>query len=75
MRVSGVSQGRLIGFMLLVTNLLVHRLFGWAAVDGVRGWVANLPFVVALPLIILAADLVQYWTHRAYGRSTRWVTA
>lgn len=56
----------LIGFMLLVTNLLVHRLFGWAAVDGVRGWVANLPFVVALPLIILAADLVQYWTHRAY---------
>jgi sterol desaturase/sphingolipid hydroxylase (fatty acid hydroxylase superfamily) len=42
----------LIGFMLLVTNLLVHRLFGWA--------------VVALPLIILAADLVQYWTHRAY---------
>ena len=42
MRVSGVSQGRLIGFMLLVTNLLVHRLFGWAAVDGVRGWVANL---------------------------------
>jgi sterol desaturase/sphingolipid hydroxylase (fatty acid hydroxylase superfamily) len=65
----------LIGFMLLVTNLLVHRLFGWAAVDGVRGWVANLPFVVALPLIILAADLVQYWTHRAYSRSTRWVTA
>lgn len=56
----------LIGFMLLVTNLLVHRLFGWASVDGVRGWVAALPFAVALPLIILAADLVQYWTHRAY---------
>lgn len=56
----------LIGFVLLVTNLLVHRLFGWAAVDGVRGWVANLPFWVALPLIILAADLVQYWSHRAY---------
>jgi sterol desaturase/sphingolipid hydroxylase (fatty acid hydroxylase superfamily) len=56
----------LIGFMLLATNLLVHKLFGWAAVDGVRGWVGGLPFWVALPLLVLAADLVQYGTHRAY---------
>jgi hypothetical protein len=28
----------LIGFMLLATNLLVHKLFGWA-LDGVRFWV------------------------------------
>ena len=56
----------LIGFMLLATNLLVHKLFGWAAVDGVRGWVAALPFWAALPLLVLAADLVQYGTHRAY---------
>ena len=55
-----------VGFVLLATNLLVHKLFGWAAVDGVRGWVGALPFWVALPLLILAADLVQYWTHRAY---------
>ncbi len=56
----------LIGFMLLATNLLVHKLFGWAANDGIRLWIANLPFWVALPLIVLVADLVQYWTHRAY---------
>jgi sterol desaturase/sphingolipid hydroxylase (fatty acid hydroxylase superfamily) len=56
----------LVGFVLLATNLAVHRLFGWAAHDGVRGWVANLNFVVALFLIVLVADLVQYWTHRAY---------
>jgi len=55
-----------VGFVLLATNLLVHKLFGWAANDGVRGWVANLNFVVALFLIVLVADLVQYWTHRAY---------
>lgn len=55
-----------IGFMLLATNLLVHRLFGWAADDGVRGWFGALPFWAGLPLIILVADLVQYWTHRAY---------
>ncbi|HEX6722437.1 MAG TPA: sterol desaturase family protein [Burkholderiaceae bacterium] len=56
----------LVGFVLLAANLLVHKLFGWAANDGIRGWVANLNFFVALFLIVLVADLVQYWTHRAY---------
>ena len=55
-----------VGFMLLATNLLVHRLFGWAAEDGVQAWVRDLPFPVALFLLVLVADLVQYWTHRAY---------
>lgn len=56
----------LVGFMLLATNLLVHRLFGWVPTEGVQGWVAGLPFWAALPLCILVADLAQYWTHRAY---------
>ena len=56
----------LVGFVLLATNLLVHRLFGWAAHDGIRGWVQGLNFWVALFGIVLVADLVQYWTHRAY---------
>ena len=55
-----------VGFVLLATNLLVHKLFGWAASDGIRGWVQGLNFWVALFLIVLVADLVQYWTHRAY---------
>ena len=55
-----------VGFVLLATNLLVHKLFGWAANDGIRGWVAGLNFWAALFGIILVADLVQYWTHRAY---------
>src|SRR5438477_9837000 len=56
----------IVGFVLLATNLAVHKLFGWAANDGVRGWVANLNFFVALFGIVLVADTVQYWTHRAY---------
>ena len=56
----------IVGFVLLATNLLVHKLFGWAAKDGIRAWVQDLPFIVALFLIVLVADLVQYWTHRAY---------
>ncbi len=55
-----------VGFVLLAVNLLVHKLFGWAAKDGIRFWVQDLPFVVALFSIVLVADLVQYWTHRAY---------
>ncbi len=55
-----------VGFVLLATNLMVHKLFGWAAKDGLRFWVQELPFPVALFAIILVADLVQYWTHRAY---------
>lgn len=55
-----------VGFILLATNLLVHRLFGWAAADGVQAWVHELPFWAAVLLILLVADLVQYWTHRAY---------
>ena len=56
----------IVGFVLLATNLLVHKLFGWAANDGIRGWVQNLNFFVAVFLIVLVADLVQYWTHRAH---------
>jgi sterol desaturase/sphingolipid hydroxylase (fatty acid hydroxylase superfamily) len=56
----------IVGFVLLATNLLVHKLFGWAVKDGLQAWVRDLPFFVALFLIVLVADLVQYWTHRAY---------
>lgn len=61
-----VVNHMVVGFILLATNLLVHKLFGWAANDGVRGFVAGLNFWLALFLIVLVADLVQYWTHRAY---------
>jgi len=61
-----VVNHMIVGFVLLATNLLVHKLFGWAANDGIRGWVAELPFWAGVLLIILVADLVQYWTHRAY---------
>ncbi len=55
-----------VGFVLLVTNRVVHGTLGWAQSETVQGWIAALPFVVQLLLVILAADLVQYWAHRAY---------
>ena len=61
-----------VGFIMLATNLFVHKLFGWAAKDGIQAWVRDLPFFVAVFLIVLVADLVQYWTHRAYHETWLW---
>jgi len=36
-----VVNHMIVGFVLLATNLLVHKLFGWAANDGIRGWIAG----------------------------------
>lgn len=55
-----------VGFVLLVTNRVVHGTLGWAQSATVRDAIAALPFLVQLLLVILVADLVQYWAHRAY---------
>ncbi|MDQ3037723.1 MAG: sterol desaturase family protein [Myxococcota bacterium] len=56
----------IVGLVLLVTNRVVHGVFGWAVSGTVQGFIAALPFAVQIFLVILVADLVQYWTHRAY---------
>lgn len=52
--------------MLLIVNLAVHRLFGWAAATSLGVAVRALPFAVEALVAVLVADLVQYWIHRAY---------
>jgi sterol desaturase/sphingolipid hydroxylase (fatty acid hydroxylase superfamily) len=56
----------LVGLILLTVNFLIFRIFGWATYAPLQQWVRDLPFVIELLLILLAADMVQYWTHRAY---------
>jgi sterol desaturase/sphingolipid hydroxylase (fatty acid hydroxylase superfamily) len=56
----------LVGLTLLVVNLLIHRFFGWAFYAPLQQAVQALPFAVELFACLLVADLVQYWTHRAY---------
>lgn len=56
----------LVGLTLLVVNLLIHRFFGWAFYAPLQQAVQGLPFAVELFACLLFADLVQYWTHRAY---------
>jgi sterol desaturase/sphingolipid hydroxylase (fatty acid hydroxylase superfamily) len=56
----------IVGLALLTVNFAIHRLFGWMANDSVRSFVQSIYFIPQLLLCILAADFVQYWTHRAY---------
>lgn len=56
----------IVGLALLTVNFAIHRLFGWMANQTLHDLVQSLPFLPQLLLCILAADFVQYWTHRAY---------
>lgn len=55
-----------VGAVLMIVNFMVHRFFGWAVIPGVGAFVRGLPFFLQLLGILLVADLIQYWTHRAY---------
>jgi sterol desaturase/sphingolipid hydroxylase (fatty acid hydroxylase superfamily) len=61
-----------VGFMLLATNLLVHQGLGWAVKTDLQARIQALPFVLELLLLVLVADLVQYWIHRAYHETFLW---
>ena len=56
----------LVGLALVIVNFAIHRLFGWLVWAPLQKWVGGLPFFAALFGALLVADLVQYWTHRAY---------
>lgn len=60
-----VANHLLVGFALLITTRTLEATLGWATAAPWQRWVADLPFALALLLAILAADLAQYWIHRA----------
>lgn len=56
----------LVGLVLLIVNFLIHLAFGWMVSGTFQQAVQAIPFAAQLLLCILVADLMQYWTHRAY---------
>jgi sterol desaturase/sphingolipid hydroxylase (fatty acid hydroxylase superfamily) len=56
----------LVGLILLTVNFLIHRVFGWMVRGDLQDAIRGISFVPQLLLCILVADLMQYWTHRAY---------
>lgn len=56
----------LVGLILLIVNFLIHRAFGWMVHSEFQQFIGSIHFLPQLLLCILVADLMQYWTHRAY---------
>jgi sterol desaturase/sphingolipid hydroxylase (fatty acid hydroxylase superfamily) len=56
----------LIGLILLMSNYFIHTIFGWVSNSIVVNFLQLMPWAVQLFLIVLLADMVQYWLHRAY---------
>ena len=55
-----------IGVLLLVGNHFAPLAFDWAVNAKLQGLVRGLPLAAQVLLLLLFADLVQYWVHRAY---------
>lgn len=56
----------LISILLIVTNGFAEHLFGWAVHDGFQAFVRSLPIWAQVIGLMLAADFVLYWNHRAF---------
>lgn len=55
-----------LGFLLVPAVYAAESILSLCGQLQFRVWVSALPFPVALLLITLLADLVQYWVHRLY---------
>ena len=56
----------LIGVFLVVSTHFAHDYFAWAISPSLQAHVVALPAIVRFVLVILAADAVEYISHRAY---------
>jgi len=56
----------LIGVFLVVSTHFAHDYFAWAISPSLQAHVVALPAIIRLALVILAADAVEYASHRAY---------
>ena len=56
----------LIGVFLVVSTHFAHDFFAWAISPSLQAHVVALPAIVRFVLVILAADAVEYISHRAY---------
>ena len=56
----------LIGVFLVVSTHFAHDYFAWAISPSLQAHVVALPAIIRFALVILAADAVEYVSHRAY---------
>ena len=56
----------LVGFVLIASNMFVADYFSWAVSEEFQSFIQGIPIPAQVLMVLLAADLVQYWVHRAY---------
>ncbi len=56
----------LLGVLLMIVNGFAPSVFGWAVNGHVQAFVSGLWLPAQVLLLMLCADFVQYWVHRAY---------
>ncbi len=56
----------LIGVLFIVANTFAPTVFGWAVNEKVQAFVSSIWLPAQVLLLMLGADFVQYWLHRAY---------
>ena len=56
----------LIGVFLVVSTHFAHDYFAWAISPSLQAHVVALPAIIRFALVILAADAVEYASHRAF---------
>jgi lathosterol oxidase len=61
----------LVQYTAVVIKAPAGALFGGLGLGGIQAAVSRLPFLLALPLAMLVADLCQYAAHRAFHASPR----
>jgi sterol desaturase/sphingolipid hydroxylase (fatty acid hydroxylase superfamily) len=54
----------LVSLIIIISAGTVSRLFSWSLNSPVQAFISGLPIWVQFPLIVLVADLAQYWSHR-----------
>lgn len=54
----------LVSLIIIISAGTVSRLFSWSLNSPVQAFFSGLPLWVQFPLIVLVADLAQYWSHR-----------
>ena len=55
-----------VGVFFFIGNSFAPLVFGWATHDDVQAWMQSTPLWVQVPILVLVADLVQYWVHRMF---------
>jgi sterol desaturase/sphingolipid hydroxylase (fatty acid hydroxylase superfamily) len=55
----------LVSVVIILSTTAVSRLFSWSLNADVQAFVSGLPLWLQFPLVIVVADLAEYWSHRA----------